>query len=160
LGKRLPEVLRGEAATPAEQLSLADLCRRYKQRYLDAVTLSGKAFAAEPKLAEDLSKAHRVNAARAAALAATGQGMGADKLDAAAGARLRGQALDWLRADLTARDKLLTDNPADAATIQGALQRWLDDPDLSGVRDPKELAELPGEEQERWQKLWGDVRDL
>jgi tetratricopeptide (TPR) repeat protein len=160
LDKRLPEVLQGAAATPAERVSLAGLCLRYKQRYADAALLYGQAFAAEAKLAEDLNNADRYNAACAAVLAAGGQGIGAEKLNAADKSRLRGQALDWLRADLTGRDKLLADKPAAAGPIQGALRRWLDDPDLAGVRDPKKLAELPPEEREGWLKLWGDVRDL
>jgi tetratricopeptide (TPR) repeat protein len=160
LDTRLPEVLQGAAATPAERLSLADLCRRYKKRNADAALLYGQAFAAEPKLAEDLNKGHRYDAACAAVLAAGGQSIGADKLDAADKTRLRGQALDWLRADLAGIDKLLENKPAAAVSIQSDLRHWLDDPDLTSVRDPKELDELPPEERERWLKLWGDVRDL
>jgi eukaryotic-like serine/threonine-protein kinase len=160
LEKRLPDVLAGKAAGPVEQLNLAALCLRYLKRYRDGAWLLGKAFAAEPKLAEDLDKARRFDAARAAALAAAGEGAGADKLAPADKARLRGQALDWLRADLTARGKLLADNPAAAGPVRKALQTWLDDPALRGVRDAKGLAELPEEERERWIKLWRDVRDL
>src|SRR5262249_34905848 len=39
LEKRLPEVLQGAAARPGEQVSLAGLCLRYKQRYADAARL-------------------------------------------------------------------------------------------------------------------------
>ena len=52
----------------------------------------------EPKLADNLAAVHRYNAACAAALAACGQGNDADNLDGKECARLRGQALDWLRA--------------------------------------------------------------
>jgi tetratricopeptide (TPR) repeat protein/serine/threonine protein kinase len=160
LDRKLPAVLAGKAAGPAEQLSLADLCVRYKKRYADAALLYGKAFATEPSLAESRHNAHGYTAALAAVLAAGGKGIGADKLDATARAGLRGQALDWLRAVLTARAKLVTNNPAAAGPVQKALQHWLDTPDLSGVRDAKELAELPDEERQRWLKLWGEVRDL
>ncbi|MCI0456032.1 MAG: tetratricopeptide repeat protein [Gemmataceae bacterium] len=160
LDKRLPDVLAGQAASPAEQLSLADLCLRYKKRYADAALLYGKAFAVEPSLVKSPYNADGYNAARAAVLAAGGQGIGADKLDATAKARLRGQALDWLRAVLATRGKLLADHPAAAGPVQKALQHWLDTPDLSGVRDAKELDALPREEREVWQKLWRDVRDL
>src|SRR5262249_39723125 len=54
LEKRLPEVLKGQAASPVEQLNLAILCLHYKKRYGEAALLYGKAFAAEPKWAEDL----------------------------------------------------------------------------------------------------------
>ncbi|HYT95334.1 MAG TPA: tetratricopeptide repeat protein, partial [Gemmataceae bacterium] len=160
LDKKLPDVLAGKAASPAEQRSLADLCLRYKKRYADAALLYGKAFAAEPSLANGLNQHHRYNAALAAVLAAGGMGVGADRLDAAAKARLRSQALDWLLAVVAARGKHLSDDPAAAGEIQKALQHWLDTPDLSGVRDAKELAALPDEERQRWLNLWSEVRDL
>ncbi len=160
LDRKLPDVLAGKAAGPAEQLSLADLCVRYKKRYADGALLYGKAFAAEPSLVESPHNAPGYTAALAAVLAAGGKGIGADKLDATAKAGLRGQALDWLRAVLTARAKHVTNNPAAAGPVQKALQHWLDTPDLSGVRDAKELARLPEAERQQWMKLWGDVRDL
>src|SRR5207249_1037550 len=63
LDARLPRVVeQGEAASPAEQLALADLCARFKKRHADAVLLYGKAFAAEPKLARGgLGNGHRYN---------------------------------------------------------------------------------------------------
>jgi tetratricopeptide (TPR) repeat protein len=158
--KRLPEVLRGDPAGPAEQLSLADLCLRYKKRYGDAALLYGKALAAEPKRGEGLGNVLRYNAACAAVLAASGKGAGADKLDAPHKALLRRQALDWLQADLAERAKLLAQNPATAEPIRKDLQSWLDDADLSSVRDAKGRVTLPQEERAIWMKLWGDVRDL
>src|SRR5262249_54048688 len=122
--------------------------------------LYAQAFAAEPGLAEGLNQSHRYHAARAAVLAAGGKGVGADKLDAAAKARWRGQALDWLTASLATIGKVLVDRPAAARTVEKGLQHWLDNPDLSGVRDARELAELPDEERQRWLQLWGEVRDL
>ena len=50
-------------------------------------------------------RSDRYNAACTAALAGCGQGVDADKLDAKERARLRQQALDWLRADLKAYRK-------------------------------------------------------
>jgi tetratricopeptide (TPR) repeat protein/serine/threonine protein kinase len=153
LEKRLPH---GKAADPAEQLSLADLCLLYKKRYREAARLFGRAFAADPKLAET----HRYNAACAATLAASGKGADADKLHGTDKARLRKQALEWLRADLAGQAKLLAQKPATAEPIQKALHHWLGDPDLSSVRDAKELDALPREEREAWMKLWSAVRDL
>ena len=106
-----------------------------------------------PALAEDLSNPRRYPAACAAALAAGGKGAGADKLGPADKARLRGQALSWLRAELAARASA-------AGPAQKALQAWLDNPDLRGVRDARELAELPDKERQAWIKLWDDVRGL
>jgi hypothetical protein len=65
-------------------------------------------------------------------------------------ARLRAMALDWLQAELAAYGE-------NAAVEQ--LKHWLVDPDLSGVRDAPELAQLPDDERERWTRLWNDVRD-
>jgi hypothetical protein len=73
----------------------------------------------------DLRAAHRYNAACAAALAAAGQGEDATKLDNQERVRLRKQALDWLRADLTLRTKQLEGGPpADRAAAQQALRHW------------------------------------
>jgi len=61
---------------------------------------SGTVFSADPKLAADLQAAHRYHAAQCAALAGCGKGQEAAGQSAAERARLRGQALEWLRADL------------------------------------------------------------
>jgi hypothetical protein len=54
---------------------------------------------------------HRYNAACAAALAACGQGKDSAKRDAQERARLRRQALDWLREGLEALDLQLKKDP-------------------------------------------------
>jgi serine/threonine-protein kinase len=101
---------------------------------------------------------HRYNAARAAALAGCGQGKDADKLDEKERARLRQRAREWLRADLALWAKQAdNDNPKAREAVQQQLKHWQTDADLAGVRDKDALAKLPGEEQEAWRKLWGDV---
>jgi serine/threonine protein kinase len=160
LDRKLPDVLAGKTASAAEQASLAEFCLHYKKCYADAALFYGKAFAARSSLAEGLNRSHRYNAARGAVLAAGGKGAGADRLDAAARARLRGQARDWLAASLDVIGKFLADHPEDAGEVEKGLQHWLDNPDLSGVREAKELADLPDEERQRWMKLWSEVRDL
>jgi hypothetical protein len=69
--------------------------------------------------------------------------------------RLRQQALDWLRADLTAWTKT-----TDRAILQRTLAHWQRDSDLAGVMDREALAKLPEAEREAWHKLWADVADL
>jgi acetyl esterase/lipase len=100
LDQRLAAVLQGQARPAvAELLNLAALCRKYKQHYATAVRFYKEAFAASPALVEDVTKSSRYHAACAAALAAVGAGKDAAQLNAAEKARLRQQALAWLRAD-------------------------------------------------------------
>jgi tetratricopeptide (TPR) repeat protein/serine/threonine protein kinase len=162
LDERLPGFLEGKAApaSAGERIELAGLCS-LKRLHRAAARFYEEAFAAEPKLAEDLVAAHRYNAACAAALAAAGQGKDADRLDENAKARLRGQALGWLRADLLLRGKqLASGKAADRAEVQARLRDWLADADLAGVRGPEALAKLPEDERQPWQKLWNDAADL
>src|SRR5262249_29196716 len=164
LDGKLPTVLRGEKepADTAERLGLAQLCQMpCKKHYAAAQRFYSEAFTAEPKLAENLNAQHRYNAACAAALAGCGQGKEADKLDETKRARLRQQALDWLRADLKAYRQAM-DTAADkvSGAIAQRMQHWLQDNDFAGVRGPDALAKLPEAEREEWQKLWQEVEAL
>jgi serine/threonine-protein kinase len=147
-------------ASPEERIELAELCT-LKHLYGAAARFYDEAFAAAPKLADNLGVTHRYNAACAAALAGYGQGKDADKLDATERARLRRQALGWLRADLAAWAKELAKNTPEArAAVREMMQHWQTDADLAGVRGPEALAKLPEVERRDWQKLWSDVADL
>jgi tetratricopeptide (TPR) repeat protein len=162
LDRKLPAILKGQArpADAAEQLGLAVVCLCTK-RYAAAARFYADAFAAEPKLADDLPAWHRYNAARCAALAAAGQGADDPKPDGKGRARLRGQALNWLRADLALRRKQAGSAKAeDRAAARQALRHWQQDPDLAGVRDKQALAGLPADERAEWDKLWAEVADL
>jgi serine/threonine protein kinase/tetratricopeptide (TPR) repeat protein len=159
LDAKLSKVLQGQAkpADTAERIALAEFCQRYKKRYSAAARFYGEAFAPEPKLADDLRLANRYNAACAAALAGCGQGKDAAQLDDAERARLRRQALDWLRADLAAWGQLLDKEPDKTrTTIQQTLRHWQQDADFAGVRGDA-LAKLPEAERHTWQQLWADV---
>jgi serine/threonine-protein kinase len=161
LDRKLAAILQGEAKpdSPVEQLNLAILCQRFKKRYAAAARLYGDAFAVQPGLAA--LAGHRYNAACCAALAVAGKGMDAGQLEAKEKARLRGQALTWLRADLVLRAKQLTsDKPPERQAAQKALQHWQKDPDLAGVRDQEPLAKLPEAERKEWAKLWAEVGAL
>jgi len=160
LEQKLPAVLKGGAAEAGELLALADVCQRYKKRYRDSAALFTKAFAKEPRAAENLDRAYRYNGACAAALAAAGKGIGADKLDVKVKTGLRQDALQWLEADLAARARFFQKNPLLAIRIIDDLQHWQKDPDLAEVRDDKELAKLAEEERAAWQKLWTEVAAL
>jgi tetratricopeptide (TPR) repeat protein len=125
-----------------------------------AAVRSYRVFEDEPKLINTPNHDLRYNAACAAALAGCGQ-EDADKLDAKECARLRQQALDWLRADLKAHRQMM-EKAADKVgpTIARLMQHWLQDEDFAGVRGDKALAKLPDEEQSAWRKLWADVAEM
>jgi tetratricopeptide (TPR) repeat protein len=164
LDKKLPAILEGKdkPADDAEHLLLARLCvLPYQKRYAGSCRFFADAFAHDAKLADDMQTQDRYNAACAAALAGRGQGADADPLDEAERARMRKQSLVWLRADLAFWTKEAdSDKPADRQALRRTLNHWQWDADLSGVRDPAQLAKLPADEQEAWKKLWTDVQAL
>jgi superkiller protein 3 len=162
LDGKLPGFLEGKttAASPEEWIELAGLCT-LKRHNGAAAHCYEEAFAAEPKLAEDLGAAHRYNAAGAAALAGCGKSKDGEKLDEKEKARWRRQALGWLNADLALRAKQLAGGqPADRADVQAKLRYWQSDAAFAGVRGPEALAKLTEAERRDWQKLWNDVADL
>jgi hypothetical protein len=113
------------------------------------------------RLAEDLGAGYRYNAACAAARSGCGQGKDADKLDDRERARLRRQALTWLRADLATWRKHLEANETKfRPAVQQTMQHWLSDTDLARVRDPGALPRRPEAERQDWQMLWADVQEL
>ena len=113
------------------------------------------------KLADDLKVQHRYSAACTAVLAGCGQGKDANQTDVKERARLRQQALDWLRADLEGWSRSLEkDTPQARLEVQRTLAHWRSDTDLASLREPAALAKLPDEERRAWQKLWADVDAL
>jgi serine/threonine-protein kinase len=163
LDGKLPGFLAGKTvpASPAERIELAGLCS-LKRLHRAAARFFEEAFAATPGLKDDLGAGHRYNAARAAALAGCGEGKDAGKLDAKERARLRRQALDWLRSDLEAWGRLLDEAPdraRSAARVAHSLQRWQVDHSFAGVRGAEALARLPEAERQPWRDLWGQAAD-
>ena len=155
-------LLRGEAA-PADATEYLDLAliAHNKRMYATAADLWTKAFAIDSKLANDPIIQDRYNAASAAAMAGCGKGIEQPSLDEPAKAKLRRQALDWLKADLAAWSKIGTTGPSrDRDNAQKNLQFWKTDIDLAGVRDQGGLAILPEVERADWQALWLDVDRL
>jgi serine/threonine protein kinase/Flp pilus assembly protein TadD len=179
---RLQEVLQGAAATPAEQLTLADFCRRYLKRYADAARLYAGAFAAQP--VGTIQAGQRYTAACCAVLAASGQSQGADLLEAKEKKHLRRQGLQWLRTELAVLAQRMVPPQTGTGAAEGPgvlgqlaqrsaapgaaevlmvvekLAQWQADSDLQSVRGEQELVKLPEEEQKDWRRFWIDVRVL
>ena len=136
--------------------------RAYEKSFPNSsARLYAEALASNPALAADRRAEHLFNAARAAALAASGQCKDDPPPGGAAKDQLRKQARDWLEAELAAWAKTLDSGPVvTKAKIAPTLKLWQDDPDLAGIRDEKELAKLPAEERAAFQQLWTDVDRL
>jgi serine/threonine protein kinase/Flp pilus assembly protein TadD len=163
LDDRLSAVLEGkdQPKDASERLAFTELCQQHRKYYAAAARFFEQFFADNPVLADNLQAPHRYNAACAAALAGCGQGKDADKLDDSEKARLRGQALDWLKGDLALHAKQLTSGqPANRAEVQARLRYWLADADFAGVRGLEPLAELPEGERQSWQRLWNEVAEM
>src|SRR5262249_29599016 len=160
LDEKLSAIVKG-AAQPAdttERLLLAELCRRYRQRYVAAARFYADAFAARPALADDLRSQHRYNAACAAALAGTGHGQDGASVDGTDGAEVPYSALPWLQEDRSGPARHLAGKqPGTAEQVRRTLLDWQNDTDLATVRDSAALARLPEAEQVAWQNLWAQV---
>jgi serine/threonine-protein kinase len=151
-----------QPADNGERLALAARCQAPSRGlYVAATRFYGDAFAADPKLADDLQAWHRYNAACAAALAGCGQGKDAAGLGEEECGQLRLMALSWLRADLAARRRLLEQGPDKARlAVARLMAHWLQDSDLAGVRGAEALARLPEAERQDWRQLWEEVEEL
>jgi tetratricopeptide (TPR) repeat protein len=156
LDTRLPAILSGKdkPADASERLDFAHLCF-WKMHYGAAARFYRDAFAAEPKLADDVPSDVRYLAACAAARAGCGQGKDAGELHDEERARWRGQALEWLRQDLAWWGKAPSH-----AQVRKRLREWQADACLGGVRGQDALARLPVQERERWESLWSNVDAL
>jgi hypothetical protein len=158
---RLSALLKGEAQPKDanEYWALAFLYQTRDDRLPDAARCYVLAFAAQPKMAEDLSCADRYNAACAAAITGRGQGKEAAVSDAER-VYFRHQAFQWLQADLAARRRMVNLEPRLWADVYDEMQHWLIDGDFEGVRGPAALARLPEPERREWHKLWEEVESL
>ncbi len=156
MGSRLAKVFHGGGRGDV----YSRMCRIRRLYALDAALWS-VAFDVEPALLEDRLGWYRYSAACSAALAGCGKGKDQPPPADAERAKLRGQALTWLRAEFSAKAKVReTGTPGATKDLHGTLQHWREDPDLSGVRDPEALAKLPEAERATWRALWAEVESL
>lgn len=124
-------------------------------KYAEAVPYYQKAMKLQPTEAFA-----RSGATRCFALAGAGQGDAA-RLDDNERAQFRRQAVELLRADLTAlAERARSDKQSDRQEVGKQLQEWRTDKLLSGIRDADALAKLPAVERENCEKLWTDVAAL
>jgi hypothetical protein len=124
------------------------------KRFAAAARFWAETLTVDPQLGDDRQAQHRYNAARAAVQAVAGQGNDDPPPDAAAKAKLRAQALDWLEAERDAWAKLVDSSSPEARDpIVPTLQHWKVDTDLASVRDPEAEARLPEFERKAWQSL-------
>jgi serine/threonine-protein kinase len=182
----LPAILAGKErpAKASTQLALAEWCLKHKRLTATAAGFYRSALAAEPSLADDLEVGNRFQAACAAALASSGVGEDATKLDDRERALLRQQALDWLTAEYNAwAERHRLGKRGDHTVAAAAVRSWLKSEDLAnsplakitvqqideisrhsdglaGVRDEQALARLPLEERRAWQTFWANVVTL
>ena len=158
---KLPALLKGDykPTSNGDRLAFAQICITKKQ-YRASAGLYAEAFAADPKLADNVEAGHRYNAACFASLAAAGLGEDAAKLDNKERVRLRKQALDWFRADLVLWARQLESGPLDRAAVAGVMTHWQQDLDAASIREATALANLPADEQKAFTQLWADVGEL
>jgi serine/threonine-protein kinase len=164
-----------------ERLALLGICES-EALYGTASRLCAEAFAADPDLAERLTRQclHRAaqesdksnrtkaliseiryRAARCAALAGCGVGNDSAKLSAAEQTHWRRKALEWLRTDLAMLSKTPDrGRPADRDLAKEMLTLWQDEPDLAGLREPARLKTLAEDERKGCLNLWADVRSV
>ena len=155
----LPAFLRGDhrPRDNDERLCFLGACQ-FQGRHAAAARLYADAFAADPKLAEDVKAETRYRAACSAAVAGSGGGADGAGLSEPERARWRQQAREWLRLDLAAWKKWLeAATPADRAEAQKPLARWRENPDLAGLREPEALDKLPPAERQECRALWSDL---
>ena len=119
------------------------------------------ALQANPKLGDDRQAKLPYHAAGAAALASAGRGKDDPPPDQASKAKLRAQALAWLKAELVVWAKLLDGgDPKVRAQVDQTLEGWKARHRPDCLRSPQALAKLPEAERKEWQALWADVDAL
>jgi tetratricopeptide (TPR) repeat protein len=179
---KLPAFLQGDYQPQDndERVALLGICQ---SRGLSgaAARLYDDAFAADPGLADRMTTdclhraiqafgssadptaafnvACRYLAARCAALAGCGLGKDRDKLTEAERTRWRIRAREWLQADLAMwAAKLDSHTPVERHLARRMLTQWQTDPDLTGLREPSALDELPADERKNCLAIWHELR--
>ncbi|MBK8974390.1 MAG: hypothetical protein IPM29_00540 [Planctomycetes bacterium] len=140
-----------------ELLLLAEVAMTRK-RYLLGAGLYRDALQRESELAAPVEPFVRYNATCAATLVSSGLTGDDQTVTPEDRTAWRGEALGWLRREL---EDLAMGLDAGATTpIVAALEHWLADPDLDGVRAETRLRDLPPPESQVWRSLWNEHAKL
>lgn len=139
-----------------ERIALAAACQ-FRLQYLHAALLYADALAADPAVAE-VNPDLRFQAACAAALAGSGQGNDAARLDELDRAHWREQARQWLLAEIaTCGEQLRSAGAGEHAPLAQRIRRLQYAPSLAPVREPQLLAIMPAAERSQCQKVWREA---
>jgi tetratricopeptide (TPR) repeat protein len=159
LDRQLPAVLLGTVhpASRTEHLAFADLAAT-RRWYAASARLYEELHRKSPLAANGGAALWRYNAACSAALAGCGQGIDDPAPTTAERTRWRGQALAWLRADLTGHAAQLAGAGSERQrVVRQVLSHWRTDRDLAGVREAAELAKLTVDERHDWERFWAEI---
>jgi serine/threonine protein kinase/Flp pilus assembly protein TadD len=159
--RTLPDLLADKVqfTTAQECVTCAEYCITRRRLYETAARLYARSFEMDPGLEENPALPHRFNAACAAARLATDPRE--ENLSDEQAAPWRTQALRWLAAELQALQMRAAHKDSQPGEIiQNTLFRWLQDPDLAGIRDSDSMKSLPEKERETCAELWREVRSL
>jgi eukaryotic-like serine/threonine-protein kinase len=135
----------------ATHFVLAEWLHYFKRHTVAAVRVYESALA-DPSLSDETRGRHRFQAACAAALAGTGEGLDAAKLTDAEKATLRSKAREWLEVEYRRLSKAKGDD------FVGLARQWHAHRELAGVREATLLAALPETERFAWQKFWDTIK--
>lgn len=142
-----------------ERLGLTGICQ-FEGLNARVARLYAEALEEDPSLSESTGVDYEFCAARFAALAGCGIGQDAGQTSQADRLRWRSAARAWLAADLSECQKQLAAGTAKRHAALERLSKWISSRELSCLREPSAIAELPSAERADWMELWREVHEL
>jgi hypothetical protein len=137
----------------------SNLAHPLKKCYFAAVRIYAETPADTHKAEEPPVNDFRYHASFYAAMAGCGKGNDVSQLDDQEKARLRKQALAWIRLCLNfVRKSAESDDPDKRRYAVNSLTHGLADPNLVCVRSGPDFEALPPEERAAWAAFWSDMK--
>jgi hypothetical protein len=130
-----------------------------KGRYIEAIPFIAAGVDADEISKERRDPARYVAACCAVLAASQKPNDGQTNISESTRSQWRRQALTWLRADWNAKQQSFEQLPDGKSQLRALLTHWLDDPDLTSVRDTEALQTLSSEERAEWSAFWKQVRE-